>query len=88
VGATIDGVAVTSAMPTIPVVSLSFSGEAIAVGTNHACEIRSGGAVWCWGSNAGGQLGDGTTTSAVMPVAVSAGLSFVAITAGYDHSAP
>lgn len=40
--------------------------EVIAVGSDHACAIAgsnvnvNGGAVWCWGNDALGQLGDGT----------------------------
>lgn len=39
----------------------------------HSCAIVSG-ALWCWGRNNYGQLGDGTTNNAAVPVAVS-GLS-------------
>jgi hypothetical protein len=35
----------------------------IAVARHHACARISDGTVRCWGKNAAGQLGDGTTTS-------------------------
>jgi hypothetical protein len=43
---------------------------AAAVGTLHACAIRNGGTVWCWGLNSRGQVGPGiplnaTTTTPV-----------------------
>ncbi len=40
----------------------------VAIGADHACAIVNGG-VRCWGANAHGQLGDGTTTPS-SPVAV------------------
>jgi hypothetical protein len=40
------------------------------VGTDHSCALRTDGKVYCWGSNATGQLGDGTTTDHSSPTAV------------------
>jgi len=45
----------------------------IAAGTNHTCAIASNDQVYCWGSNANGRLGDGTTTNSYTPVAVQLG---------------
>ena len=38
----------------------------------HTCGIRDGGSLWCWGSNAGGALGDGTFTRRLLPVRIGA----------------
>lgn len=38
---------------------------------DHACAITGSGALYCWGNNANGQLGDGTTTTRNAPTAVS-----------------
>jgi len=53
-------------------VSLGDAGRAtrLSVGGNHACAVMEDTTVRCWGYNASGQLGDGTTTSssdAVLP---------------------
>ena len=59
----------------------------IAAGYGHSCAVAAGGAAMCWGYNALGLLGDGTTTNRLTPVAVS-GLSIgvSAIAAGSDHT--
>ncbi len=43
----------------------------LAAGRNHFCARDASGAVWCWGDNSQGQLGDGTTTSRDQPVRVA-----------------
>jgi alpha-tubulin suppressor-like RCC1 family protein len=40
------------------------------VSEKHACVVRDDGAVFCWGENAAGQLGDGTTITRDAPVPV------------------
>jgi alpha-tubulin suppressor-like RCC1 family protein len=58
----------------------------ISDGGNHACVLASGG-VRCWGNNAYGGLGDGTTTSRLAPVAVSGLTSGIAaISVGSAHT--
>jgi alpha-tubulin suppressor-like RCC1 family protein len=43
--------------------------QAIAVGGEHACALSTGSALVCWGANMSNQLGDGTTTNRLAPVA-------------------
>jgi alpha-tubulin suppressor-like RCC1 family protein len=42
----------------------------VSAGGQHALALRSDGTVWAWGSNASGQLGNGTRTSSRKPVQV------------------
>jgi hypothetical protein len=59
---------------------------AVAAGYYHTCAIKSG-ALYCWGRNAYGQLGDGTTTDRTTPVAVTnMGSGAAAVAAGGYHS--
>lgn len=80
----------------VPVAVAGLSGvKAIAVGESHACALTASGGVMCWGSNAAGQLGDGSPIQqpgevkipfSNKPVAVVGLTGAVAIAAGYAHS--
>ena len=41
--------------------------QTLTVGRMHACVVLTGGAAKCWGGNASGQLGDGTSLDSVVP---------------------
>ena len=80
--------------------SLRF--QTLVAGGQHACAITTeaqGSSAYCWGFNASGQLGDGTTATQFVPTLVTGGNTFMSaqapiagqlvsptIAAGYDHT--
>ncbi len=58
----------------------------LAGGNNHTCALSSAGTVECWGDNAQGQLGDGTTTPSLTAVPVAALGSVADVVAGDSHT--
>jgi len=58
----------------------------IATGGSHACALVRSGAVYCWGSNELGQLGDGTRTSHGVTMPVSGLNDAIEISAGSAFS--
>jgi hypothetical protein len=60
---------------------------AVHLGTDHACAVLQSGAVKCWGNNNEGQLGTGSSGSAMpTPVDVRDVSSAVNVYAGYQQS--
>lgn len=53
----------------------------LSAGMHHTCGLTAAGTAHCWGSNATGQLGNGGSTDARAPAAVSGGLAFRSIDA-------
>jgi alpha-tubulin suppressor-like RCC1 family protein len=71
----------------VDVVGLSTGVTTIEAGDNHACAVTSDHIVYCWGSNAFGQLGDGTTTDNNIPVEVQGISGWVLnVAAGWGHT--
>jgi hypothetical protein len=58
----------------------------LGAGTSHACAVLANGTVKCWGSNAWGQLGDGTTGNSSPPVAVTGISTATGVVAGNTHN--
>lgn len=57
----------------------------ISVGMGHRCGLVDND-MYCWGSNASGQLGIGTTTASDTPVLVAGGHQFARVSAGSAYT--
>ena len=80
------GTAIDSTTP-VATVSLGPTVQEIISGGYHSCAIKAGGSVWCWGLNATGQLGDGTTENKTSPVEVTSLIEpAVGLAAGVDYT--
>ena len=66
---------------------LGTSGDfaTLSVGLGHRCATRTGLA-YCWGNNAFGQIGDGSTTSSETPRAVASDVHFSMVGVGDTHT--
>jgi alpha-tubulin suppressor-like RCC1 family protein len=53
---------------------------------NHSCARLADGSARCWGHNASGQLGDSSTTQALVPVTVSGLTASVSLSARGNSS--
>lgn len=64
----------------------------VSTGYIHTCGLTTAGAAWCWGSNSQGQLGvpnpppGGISPISYLPVTVSGGLEFSALSTGGRHT--
>ena len=56
----------------------------ISAGSAHTLFLKTDGSLWAMGSNAAGQLGDGSTTDRYNPVLIASGVT--QISAGGEHS--
>lgn len=60
--------------------------EKISAGDMHTLAVRSDGTLWAWGSNAFGQLGDGTFDDRLSPVQIGEDNDWKEVIAGTHHS--
>lgn len=59
----------------------------VAVSEEHACAVRANGTVLCWGSQALGRIGNGSTAGSLVNVTQVPGISTaVAVTVGASHT--
>src|ERR1700733_905940 len=70
----------SSPVPVSVSVPIGTTFTQIAAGGYHGLALSSTGKVYAWGLNEYGELGNGTQTGSLVPVAVSSGLTFSQIT--------
>ncbi len=77
----------TAARTPVTVPGLDNGVADVTAGPRHACVRMTTGGASCWGDNAFGQLGDGTTTRRLTPVAVTGLATGVSdLSAGGQHT--
>ena len=67
------------------VLPVSVSAQTAGGGGSHTTVLKDDGTVWSWGANGNGQLGDGSTTSRVLPTNVATLSNVVGIADGDTH---
>ena len=68
-----DGTTTDRNAPTAVNLGDGRTAQAVQLGKSHTCAILDDNSLKCWGANAKGQLGDGTTTDRHTPTAVDLG---------------
>ncbi|HEV8364085.1 MAG TPA: protein kinase [Gemmatimonadaceae bacterium] len=80
----------TSSAPndSVPAPRLRFSSDVglVSAGSAHSCVLSANGKAQCWGSNASGQLGDGSLDVRVTPAPVAGDFSFAHLAAGDGYT--
>jgi alpha-tubulin suppressor-like RCC1 family protein len=77
---------ISQSIPTDVAGLLGERGKDVSAGGFHTCALLADGGGACWGDNAYGQLGNGTTLAATEPVNVSGLANAVQIASGFTHT--
>jgi alpha-tubulin suppressor-like RCC1 family protein len=81
-----DGTAISKSSP-VSVVGGFTDWVKVSAGSYHNLGLRANGAIWSWGINTNGQLGDGTILAVSSPVSVVGGFTdWVDVSASISHS--
>lgn len=84
---TLRAVAYRSGLGTSAVTDGEYKRVGVAAGRFHSVLVQSDGAVWTWGGNYEGQIGDGGTSPRPAPAPIAGLAGVVAVAAGHYHSA-
>jgi alpha-tubulin suppressor-like RCC1 family protein len=80
-----DGTSVDRLVPTA-VVATGIVWASVSMGGGTTCAVTVAGLAYCWGSNASGQVGNGTILAFLTPILVAGGPTFTAVGAGQWHA--
>ena len=61
-------------------------GVSLALGASHSCVLADNSAIYCWGANGNGELGNASTPSSLIPVLVAGSKTWTMVTAGQGHT--
>jgi alpha-tubulin suppressor-like RCC1 family protein len=76
----------TNSTPVAVAGGLTFESLSLSRVEGISCGLTPSGAAYCWGENANGQLGDGTTTRRLTPTRVAGGLTFRSLAVGNAYA--
>jgi alpha-tubulin suppressor-like RCC1 family protein len=81
-----DAASGVTAAPTAPAALPLTTCVDVAVGGAHACAVSMDGALYCWGQNMAGQLGDGTQADRMSALVVAGISDVIDVAAGIAHT--
>ncbi|MFZ9594486.1 MAG: RCC1 domain-containing protein [Bdellovibrionia bacterium] len=82
-----NGTLTSADQPSPVVIDSGTTYLAVSAGVEHTCGITGSGVLKCWGSDANGQLGNGSTSgNQFSPVATNSGANYVGIWSGRNHT--
>jgi alpha-tubulin suppressor-like RCC1 family protein len=80
-----DGTTTSTSTPVAVLLGITTASSTSA-GGEHVCALLTDGAIWCWGGNSSGQLGNNSAADAKNPVPVDSISEGKAVSAGDFHT--